>query len=114
MNRRVFLKNAGLASAWVTVAVVLHGCSDDDDPVGITLGAGDVEGVVGINHGHSVAITAAVIDAAGAVTLILSRGNGHTHSVALSAAQVGEIGAGSQVMATSSSDDSHSHPVTFN
>ena len=114
MDRRDFLKNAGLVSAWVGVLVVLHGCSDDDDPVTPTLGTGDVAGVVGTNHGHSVAITAAVIGAGNAVTLILSRGNDHTHSVALSAVQVGEIGTGDQVTATSSSDDSHTHPVTFN
>ena len=114
MNRRVFLKNAGLVSAWVGVSVVLHGCSDDDDPVAPTLGTGDVAGVIGLNHGHNVAVTAAVIGAGNAVTLILSRGNDHTHSVALSAVQVGEIGSGNQVAATSSSDDGHSHPVTFN
>ena len=114
MNRRVFLKNAGLVSAWVGVSVVLHGCSDDDDPVAPVLGTGDVAGVVGNNHGHNVAITAAVINAGGAVTLILSQGNGHTHSVALSAVQVGEIGTGNQVTATSSNNDSHSHSVTFN
>jgi len=114
MDRRSFLKSAGLVSAWVGVSVVLQGCSDDDDPVNPVPGTGDVAGVIGSNHGHAVTITAAVIDAGGAVTLILSRGNGHTHSVALSAAQVGEIGAEKQVMATSSSDSGHSHSVTFN
>ena len=114
MNRRVFMKNAGLVSAWVGVSVVLHGCSDDDDPVAPVLGTGDVAGVVGSNHGHNVAITEALINAGGAVTLILSQGNGHTHSVALTAVQVGEIGQGNRVGATSSSDNGHSHPVTFN
>jgi hypothetical protein len=114
MDRRAFLINAGLVSAWAGVSVVLHGCSDDDDPVTPPLGTGDVAGVIGSNHGHSVAITAAVIGAGDAVTLILSQGNGHTHSVALSAVQVGEIGTGSQVTATSSSDDGHTHSVSFN
>ncbi len=113
MERRTFLRNAGLVSAWVGVSVVLHGCGDDDNPVTPELGTGDVAGVIGSNHGHNVTITAALIDAGGAVTLILSRGNDHTHSVALSAVQVGEIGAGNQVTATSSSDGGHSHPVTF-
>ena len=114
MDRRVFLKNAGLVSAWVGVSVVLHGCSDDDDPVAPTLGTGDVAGVIGSNHGHSVSITAAAIDAGGAVTLMLSQGDGHSHSVALSAVQVGEIGSGNKVSATSSSSNGHTHPVTFN
>ncbi len=114
MDRRVFLKNAGLVTTWVGVSVVLHGCGDDDDPAAPVLGTGDVAGVIGSNHGHNVTISAAVISAGGAVTLILSQGNGHTHSVALSAAQVGEIGQDNQVAATSSSDDGHSHPVTFN
>ncbi len=112
MDRRDFLKNAGLVSAWVGVSVVLHGCGDDDDPVNPGLPTGDVAGVIGANHGHAVAITGAQIDAQGAVTLILS--GSHTHSVDLTAAQVGEIGAGNTVTATSSSNSGHSHPVTFN
>ncbi len=114
MDRRAFLINAGLVSAWAGVSVVLHGCGDDDDPVSPPLGTGDVAGAIGSNHGHSVTITAALIGAGNSVTLILSQGNGHTHSVALSAVQVGEIGTGNKVTATSSSGDGHTHPVTFN
>ena len=100
--------------AALLAAALVAGCGDDDDPVAPALGTGDVAGVIGSNHGHAVAITAALIDTQRAVTLILSRGDSHTHSVALSAAQVGEIGAGNQVRVTSSSDSGHSHPVTFN
>ena len=114
MDRRAFLINAGLVSAWAGVSVVLHGCGDDDDPVAPPLGTGDVAGAIGSNHGHSVTIISAVISAGDAVTLTLSQANGHTHSVALSAVQVGEIGTGNKVTATSSSDDGHTHPVTFN
>ena len=95
--------------------MVIGGCSDDADPTapgGGGNGTNYISGVIGSNHGHSVSITTAQIDAAGAVTLTLS--GPHTHSVALTAGQVGEIGAGTQVAATSSSDSGHMHPVTFN
>ncbi len=112
MDRRTFLKHAGTVAAWAGIAVVLHGCSDDGGPTG-PAGQGDVAGVISANHGHSVVITAAQIDAGGAVTLTLT-GAAHTHTVALTAPQVGDIGAGTQVSATSTTADAHTHLVTFN
>jgi hypothetical protein len=113
MDRRTFIKNAGVVSAWVGVSVVFWGCSDDDDPSAPNPNPGDVVGRVGSNHGHSVAISGAQITAANAVTLTLSSGNGHNHTVALDGAQVGTIGAGNSVTATSSSNSGHTHLVTF-
>ena len=112
MDRRTFLKTAGAVATWAGIAVVLHGCSDDDGPAG-PAGQGDVAGAISANHGHSVVITAAQITAAGAVTLTLT-GGAHTHTVALTAPQVGDIGAGTQVSVTSTSDSAHTHQVTFN
>ncbi|HOX27291.1 MAG TPA: twin-arginine translocation signal domain-containing protein [Candidatus Krumholzibacteria bacterium] len=115
MDRRDFLKNAGVASAWLWVAVHVSGCGDDDegptDPGG---NAGDVAGQISANHGHTVTITEAQINAASGVTLTLTTGNGHTHTVDLTAPQVVSIGNGGEVSATSTSDGGHTHLVTFN
>ena len=114
MHRRSFLKNAGLVSAWVGVSVMIQSCGSDDDPTGISSGgAGDVSGSIASNHGHSVKITKAQIDAAGAVTLNLSGGT-HSHQVSLDAGQVVSIGAGTKVIVGSTVSDGHPHQVTFN
>ena len=113
MKRREFLKNAGAITTWLAVAVVVQGCSSDDDPTAPAAGTGDITGTVGTNHGHAVVITSAQLDAGNSVTLGLS-GGGHGHSVTLSAAQVSNVASGLQVQASSSSASGHSHGVTFN
>jgi len=116
MKRRIFLRRAGLLSAWLGVTVFLQGCtSSDDDGNPLDPGAGttDVAGVIGVNHGHSVVITKVQIEAGNAVTLTLS-GGGHTHAVTLNIQQVADIGAGAKVQTTSTNVAGHIHGVTFN
>jgi len=111
MDRREFVKNAGVLSTWLGVSIVLHGCSEDDSPTAPS--AGSVSGVIGANHGHAVAVTAAQLTAANSVVLSMSGGS-HTHSVSLSATQVGMIATGNQVQVSSGSGNGHTHTVTFN
>lgn len=114
MDRREFVKHAGVLSTWLGISVVLHGCSgygDDDNPTAPANGS--VGGVIRDNHGHSVAITSAQMTAGGSVSLTMSGGT-HSHSVSLSSEQVGIIAAGNQVQLSSSSGNSHTHVVTFN
>ena len=113
MNRRDFLKNAGAITTWLGVAVVMQGCSSDDDPTVPTTGTGDIAGTISSNHGHAVVITSVQLEAGNAVTLGLS-GGGHGHSVSLSATQVSNIANSLQVLASSSNNSGHSHGVTFN
>ena len=114
MDRRAFLAAAGAAATWAGITVTLSSCSENGNPVGDggdTPGDGDVAGSISGNHGHSVKITAAQLEAGGAVTLTLS--GPHTHQVSLTADQVGQIASGQTVMATSTNDDGHTHGVTF-
>lgn len=111
MDRRAFLRNAGLVTTWLGISVVLHACGDDSNPG--TPANGDVTGAIGANHGHAVTITEAQIMAGGAVTLTLA-GGGHTHTVALNTSEVGQIGAGIQVSKLSTDTNAHQHTVTFN
>ena len=115
MERREFIRNAGLVVTWAGVAVALHGCGygDDDDPVAPNIGPGDVAGSISANHGHSVKITDAQIDAGGAVALTLQGGT-HTHTADLTAPQVAMVGAEQQVVVVSTASSGHTHQVTFN
>ena len=113
MDRRTFVKNAGLVTTWLGISVVVQACSSDDDPGAPAGGTpGDVAGVIGSNHGHAVTITEAQITAGGAVHLTMSGGT-HVHTVDLTSGQAGEIGAGDPVTVTSSSDSGHDHGVSF-
>ena len=110
MDRRTFIKSAGLVSTWLGISVFLQACGDDNPAAPPS---GDVAGSISANHGHSVVITAVQIDAGNAVTLTLSGGT-HTHSVSLTAPEVGDIGAGTQVSKASTDSGGHTHTVTFN
>ena len=76
--------------------------------------AGDKVGAISGNHGHTATITAAELQAGGALTLQIQGGATHPHSVALSADQVVSIRNGTRVSKESSNDDGHTHTVTFN
>ena len=77
-------------------------------------GGNDVAGAISGNHGHTAVVTAAQITAANSVTLDIRGTADHPHTLSLSAAEVGMIGSSQTVAKTSSSDDGHSHTVTFN
>lgn len=111
MDRRDFLRNAGLVTTWLGISVFLQACSDDSNPG--TPSGGDVSGTISANHGHAVTITGAQVRAGNAVDLTLT-GGAHTHVVSLTAPQVTSIGAGTQVSVTSTSTSAHTHLVTFN
>ena len=112
MDRRAFIKTAGLVTSWLGVSAFLQACGSDS-PSTPDGGSGDVAGSISANHGHSVVVTDAQITAGNAVNLTLS-GGGHTHSVSLTAEEVGNIDAGTQVSKPSTSDSGHTHTVTFN
>ena len=59
-------------------------------------------------------ITAAQFTAGQAITLTLLGAATHTHTVALSQAELTQISGGTRVQKTSSTDNTHTHTVTFN
>jgi hypothetical protein len=98
------------------VTITVSGCGDDDDrstPTSPTAGA-DVSGTISANHGHVATITGAQITAAGALNLNIQGSATHPHTVTLSADEVRQIGARVQLTKMSSTDNNHSHNVTFN
>jgi hypothetical protein len=122
IGRREFSRQAVVAilSAATITIVDCGGGSDSPAPSpspppgGGGGGATDVAGAISGNHGHTAVVTAAQITAANSVTLDIRGTATHPHTVDLSAAEVGMIGGGQTVSKTSSSDDGHTHTVTFN
>jgi hypothetical protein len=123
LDRRQFTQEAGLAFL-AGVSVVVSGCGGGgyDPPTGNSgsgsgsgsSNTGDKEGTVAANHGHVAMITAAQLQAGGAVQIDIAGQAGHPHIVDLPAQAVEEIRAGRAVQKQSTSTDAHSHLVTFN
>ena len=122
IGRREFSRQAVVAIlSAATITIVDCGGGDSSPtpaptppPGGGGGGGGDVAGAISGNHGHTAVVTAAQITAANSVTLDIRGTADHPHSLSLSAAEVGMVGNRQTVAKTSSSDDGHSHTVTFN
>ncbi len=78
--------------------------------------APDKEGSVASNHGHRAIITAAQLQAGGALLLEIQGQSTQGHTLTLTAERVSRIRAGERVSQFSSDgfDDKHDHVVTFN
>ncbi len=105
-----------LSSVPITIAAC-GGSSSPSTPTPTptpTPSTGNVEGVIGTNHGHTVTITSADLTAGNALSLDITGTSDHPHTVEITAAEVGQIAQGMRVQTTSSSDTGHTHTVTFN
>src|SRR5262245_16641101 len=116
LTRREFTVESALAML-AGVTITISGCGDDDKPTtNPTPPATDKTGTVSTDAGHthpSVTVTAAQITAGNAISLTLT-GTTHTHTVALSQAELSQVAAGTRLQKASSTDNAHSHTVTFN
>jgi hypothetical protein len=122
-DRREFTLAAALA-ALSGVTITVSACGGGSSPstpstpptptATPTPAASEKCGCVGSNHGHTAVITAAQLTAPGALNLDITGSASHPHSVQLSAAEVGQIASNQRVSKTSSTDNGHSHTVTFN
>jgi hypothetical protein len=115
MNRRRFLARAGIVATWAVIPISVSSCGNDDDPTDPGGTINGATGSVSSNAGHShggATVTEAQLSAGNAVTLTLT-GSGHNHSVNLSAQNLLDIGDGTRVV-VQSSNNGHSHTVTFN
>ena len=75
---------------------------------------GSKSGQISANHGHQAVITAAQLQAGGAVQIDIAASAGHSHMVTLPAQGVQEIRDGKAVRTDSTTTDGHMHTVTFN
>lgn len=124
IDRREFTA-ASVMALLSGVAITVSGCGGGyDSPAapsapsgpsnGSTSSSGDRAGVITANHGHTATVTAAQVTTANAVTLNIQGSANHPHTLELSAADVQAIGNGQRVSRISSSDQAHTHTVTFN
>ena len=124
LDRREFTR-ISLLAMFSGVAVTISGCggggsnspNTPNPPATTPPASGDKIGAISSNHGHAVRITAAQMQAGGAVTLSLGGSIGtteHSHAVTLTAAEVASVTGGARVSKNSSTDDTHDHVVTFN
>lgn len=74
----------------------------------------DRTGSISANHGHTAVITAAQITTASGISLNILGSANHPHTVDVTQAELMQIGDGQQVSKQSSSDQGHTHTVTFN
>jgi hypothetical protein len=127
IDRRQFAQEAGLAFlAGVSVTVSAcggggggggadaYGSPTSGSPTATPPPASNKTGQVAANHGHTAVITAAQLQAGGALQLDISGEAGHSHIVDLPAPAVQEIREGRAVQTESTSTDAHTHVVTFN
>jgi ABC-type glycerol-3-phosphate transport system substrate-binding protein len=116
LTRREFNVESALAML-AGIAITITGCGDDDPPTAPTPPATDKTGTVSTDNNHTHAgatVTAAQFTAGNAITITLTNVGNHIHTVALSQAELTQISGGTRVQKTSSSDNAHTHTVTFN
>lgn len=104
-----------IGGATITISACGGGSASPSAPSGgSSRGSVDRVGVISANHGHSAVITAAQLTAGGDLSLDIRGASDHPHTLTLTAAQVAAIAANQRVAKESSTDDGHSHTVTFN
>jgi len=122
LDRREFTLAAAMA-ALSGVAITISACGGGGSPSSPTPtptptpappAAADKTAVIGSNHGHEGTITAAKLTTGGVLSLDIRGQATHPHTVDLSAAEVASIAANQRVTKESSTDNGHSHSVTFN
>jgi hypothetical protein len=105
IDRRTLLQ----AGTGATVTLLLQACGGGGG--GPPLGAA-CSATISANHGHTLTIPAADLDATQARSYSIEGAAGHAHSVSFTAAQLAQIKAGQPVTVTSSITFDHSHLVT--
>jgi hypothetical protein len=111
ISRKQFLG----ASAGGTVLLLLQGCGggggdDNDPPPAQSCGASGA--AIAGNHGHTLVIARADLDATTNQIYNITGSANHPHSVTFTPAQLQALKAGQSVTVTSTTDASHDHAVT--
>lgn len=116
MTRKQFLKSVlGVGVGAVGVAAIA-GCGGDDGGGGVTPDAANVCTTpatnISANHGHTITVSLADVDAGANKTYDISGTGGHAHSVTITAQQFGQIKRGQTLMIESTAGGGHTHSVT--
>lgn len=119
-TRRQFLTTASTAALGAGVLIGAVACSSEDDTTNGTNGTGgngtaggcSDEMITG-NHGHSLSIPQADVDAGAEKTYSIAGDSPHDHEVTVTAADFMALASGGAVTITATSDGTHDHDVTI-
>jgi hypothetical protein len=119
LTRKEFLSSVVTAVAGVTGAAALLGCSDpggsSDAGTLLNCTTNGAAPMIGANHGHSMMVTAAEVNAGVDKTYSIMGGANHTHMVTVTAANFAALKANSvaivTVVSTPGGDPAHMHTV---
>lgn len=112
LSRQEFLRGA-LAAAGSAIALAgsSAGCGGDDDGGGGGNGGGACSSTIDANHGHTLSVSQADVDAGQPKTYSIKGSSAHDHQVSLTAAHFADLKAGKQVFVTSTTTTAHEHNV---
>jgi hypothetical protein len=122
LTRREFTLEAALAILG-GVTITISGCGSDSpaapsspspSPSPPPSSSANRTGTISANHGHAATISAAELTAGNAVSLDIRGQATHPHTVTITQAEIGQIAANQRVSKNSTTEDGHSHTVTFN
>jgi hypothetical protein len=116
MTRKQFLQSVlGVGVGAVGVAA-LSGCGGDDGGGSVTPDSANVCTTpatdISANHGHTINVSLADVDAGANKTYDITGGGGHAHAVTITAQQFAQIKSGRTLMIESTAGGGHTHSVT--
>jgi len=121
MNRKTFIKKAAGTVLVAVPAYSLLGCSNDDgtnvDPLedpsaSDCLANGANATSITSNHGHTLAVSKADIEAGSDKTYSIQGTSGHNHTIVVTSANFETLKSAKTIQIESSRDSSHRHDVT--
>ena len=122
MDRKTFIQRTAGAVLIAIPAYSLLGCSSSDngtnndpdpnpDPKGDCLADG-TKTVIGSNHGHTLTVSKADVNAGAQKVYSIMGSSGHDHSVTLTAADFTSLKSNNGISVTSTTGDGHTHSVS--
>jgi hypothetical protein len=112
-TRREFTVQAVLALLSGYVITVSDACSSSSTPTQPAPATADVTGSVANNHGHVATVTAVQINTAQQISINIQGMATHNHTIVMSVTDLNNLHSKQTVNVTSSTDNAHSHQVTF-
>ena len=117
LTRREFTLDAALAILAGCAITISDGCSSSSSPspapTPVVTPPSNVNGTVSANHGHTAVITGAAITDGLAISLNIQGTATHPHTLSISQADLAALKNRQTVVSNSSTDNGHSHMVTF-
>jgi hypothetical protein len=121
MDRKTFIKKTASAILVAVPVYALLSCStSSDDSTSNPPNGGNADCLangtnssISSNHGHSLTVSSADVNAGAEKTYNITGSSGHSHSVTVSVANFTTLQSNQQISVNSTSGDGHTHNVTI-